>query len=121
MRPAGMPLRPGGPGARRSAARRAPMGPGRARRPAARAGARPGRSARRRTRRTRRRPPAKRGAKPKITVADEVDLREFVGAYEEDTYSDISLPLIEKGEGAEEASRREPKPVSKSALRRAAK
>jgi hypothetical protein len=29
-------------------------------------------------------------------VADEVDLREFVGTYQEDTYSDISLPLIEK-------------------------
>ena len=67
-------------------------------------------------------PAAKRGAKPKITVADEVDLREFVGAYEEDTYSDISLPLIEKGEGAEEGEAvAEAKPVSKSALRRAAK
>jgi len=68
-------------------------------------------------------PAAKRGAKPKITVADEVDLREFVGAYEEDTYSDISLPLIEKGEGveAEAAVPFEPKPVSKSAMRRAAK
>src|SRR5205823_4301775 len=64
----------------------------------------------------------KGGAKPKITVADEVDLREFVGAYEEDTYSDITLPLIEKGEGAEEAEVvAEAKPVSKSALRRAAK
>ena len=62
----------------------------------------------------------KRGAgKPKITVADEVDLREFVGAYEEDTYSDITLPLIEKSEGTEEAV--EPRPVSKSAMRRAAK
>jgi len=67
-------------------------------------------------------PAAKRGAKPKITVADEVDLREFVGTYEEDTYSDISLPLIEKVEGAEEADAvAEAKPVSKSALRRAAK
>jgi translation initiation factor IF-2 len=67
-------------------------------------------------------PAAKRGAKPKITVADEVDLREFVGTYEEDTYSDISLPLIEKGEGAEEGEAvAEAKPVSKSALRRAAK
>jgi translation initiation factor IF-2 len=65
-------------------------------------------------------PAAKRGAKPKITVADEVDLREFVGTYEEDTYSDISLPLIEKGEGVEEVVA-EAKPVSKSALRRAAK
>src|SRR6266542_2214618 len=64
----------------------------------------------------------KGGAKPKITVADEVDLREFVGAYEEDTYSDITLPLIEKAEGAEEAETvAEVKPVSKSALRRAAK
>ena len=67
-------------------------------------------------------PATKRGAKPKITVADEVDLREFVGAYEEDTYSDISLPLIEKGEGAEEGEAvAAAKPVSKSALRRAAK
>ena len=65
-------------------------------------------------------PAKKGGAKPKITVADEVDLREFVGAYKEDTYSDITLPLIEKGEGAEEAPI-EPRPVSKSALRRAAK
>src|SRR5204863_8588093 len=64
----------------------------------------------------------KRSARPKITVADEVDLREFVGTYKEDTYSDISLPLIEKGEGAEEAEVvAEAKPVSKSALRRAAK
>src|SRR5512132_1990263 len=65
-------------------------------------------------------PVKKGGAKPKITVADEVDLREFVGTYQEDTYSDISLPLIEKGEGAEEMVA-EAKPVSKSALRRAAK
>jgi translation initiation factor IF-2 len=62
----------------------------------------------------------KGGAKPKITVADEVDLREFVGAYEEDTYSDITLPLIEKTGEAEETPAA-PKPVSKSALRRAAK
>ena len=61
----------------------------------------------------------KRGARPKITVADEVDLREFVGTYKEDTYSDISLPLIEKtGEDVEAASAR---PASKSAIRRAAK
>jgi translation initiation factor IF-2 len=62
----------------------------------------------------------KGGAKPKITVADEVDIREFVGVYQEDTYSDIHLPLIEKGEGAEEnvdAAR----PISKSAMRRASK
>jgi translation initiation factor IF-2 len=64
-------------------------------------------------------PAKKGGAKPKITVADEVDLREFVGAYEEDTYSDIHLPLIEKTAEAEEPV--EPRPVSKSALRRAAK
>ncbi len=61
----------------------------------------------------------KRGARPKITVADEVDLREFVGTYKEDTYSDISLPLIEKtGDDAEAAG---PRPASKSAIRRAAK
>ncbi len=60
----------------------------------------------------------KGGAKPKITVADEVDLREFVGTYQEDTYSDISLPLIEKTDGEEVATAR---PISKSALRRAAK
>ena len=64
----------------------------------------------------------KGGAKPKITVADEVDLREFVGAYEEDTYSDISLPLIEKtGEGEEPVAAASARPISKSALRRAAK
>src|SRR5262245_6323919 len=65
-------------------------------------------------------PAKKGGAKPKITVADEVDLREFVGAYEPDTYSDITLPLIEKTAEAEETPAI-PKPVSKSALRRAAK
>jgi translation initiation factor IF-2 len=64
-------------------------------------------------------PAKKGGAKPKITVADEVDLREFVGTYKEDTYSDISLPLIEKTGEAEEPEA--PRPVSKSALRRAAK
>ena len=62
----------------------------------------------------------KRGARPKITVADEVDLRDFVGTYKEDTYSDISLPLIEKtGEEGETANA--PRPASKSAIRRAAK
>ncbi|HTY42552.1 MAG TPA: translation initiation factor IF-2 [Thermoanaerobaculia bacterium] len=62
----------------------------------------------------------KRGARPKITVADEVDLREFVGTYQEDTYSDISLPLIEKAaEGSETAAAE--RPTSKSAIRRAAK
>jgi len=65
----------------------------------------------------------KGGAKPKITVADEVDLREFVGAYEEDTYSDISLPLIEKTAEGEEgaAAASVPRPISKSAMRRASK
>jgi translation initiation factor IF-2 len=63
----------------------------------------------------------KGGAKPKITVADEVDPRAFLGTYVEDTYSDIQLPLTEKGDadGAGEPS--QPRPVSKSALRRAAK
>ena len=61
----------------------------------------------------------KGGAKPKITVADEVDPRAFLGTYEEDTYSDIHLPLIDKGEGAEDPAA--PRPISKSALRRAAK
>jgi translation initiation factor IF-2 len=64
-------------------------------------------------------PAGKRSARPKITVADEVDLREFVGTYKEDTYSDISLPLIEKTGAEEEVA--EPRPVSKSAIRRAAK
>src|SRR4029077_20914774 len=62
----------------------------------------------------------KGGAKPKITVADEVDLREFVGVYQEDTYSDITLPLIEKTAETEEAPA-EPRPMSKSAMRRASK
>ncbi len=65
-------------------------------------------------------PAKKGGAKPKITVADEVDLREFVGTYEEDTYSDIHLPLIEKTAETEEAAAAA-RPVSKSAMRRAAK
>src|SRR5258706_4978770 len=33
------------------------------------------------------------GTRPKINAADEVDLRDFVGEYQEDTYSDITLPL----------------------------
>ena len=66
-------------------------------------------------------PAGKRSARPKITVADEVDLREFVGTYKEDTYSDISLPLIEKTGAEDESAAAEPKPVSKSAIRRAAK
>ena len=65
-------------------------------------------------------PVKKGGAKPKITVADEVDLREFVGVYQEDTYSDITLPLIEKTAETEEAPV-EPRPMSKSAMRRAGK
>jgi translation initiation factor IF-2 len=120
MRPAGMPLRPGGPGRPGPLGR--PMGPGRAAAPPPVAERGPAKRKKEDEKDTKK-ATAKRGAKPKITVADEVDLREFVGAYEEDTYSDISLPLIEKGEGAEaeaEASF-EPKPVSKSALRRAAK
>jgi translation initiation factor IF-2 len=66
-------------------------------------------------------PAGKRSARPKITVADEVDLREFVGTYQEDTYSDISLPLIEKTGAEGEEAPAEPRPVSKSAIRRAAK
>ncbi len=53
-------------------------------------------------------------------MADEVDLREFVGTYKEDTYSDITLPLIEKT-GADDETAGQPRPVSKSAIRRAAK
>ncbi|HVE66027.1 MAG TPA: translation initiation factor IF-2, partial [Thermoanaerobaculia bacterium] len=66
-------------------------------------------------------PVKKGGAKPKITVADEVDLREFVGTYKEDTYSDIHLPLIEKTDENAEVVPEAPRPISKSALRRAAK
>ncbi len=67
-------------------------------------------------------PAKKGGAKPKITVADEVDLREFVGVYQEDTYSDITLPLIEKTPETEEVVAAEPaRPMSKSAMRRASK
>ncbi len=121
MRPAGAPLRPGGPTGRPGPIGRPGIGPGRAVAPppvAERAGTKRKKEDEKDTKK----PAAKRGAKPKITVADEVDLREFVGAYEEDTYSDITLPLIEKAEGAEEAETvAEVKPVSKSALRRAAK
>jgi translation initiation factor IF-2 len=119
--PAGGPLRPTGPAGRPMgpASGRPGLGPGRAAAPppvAERAGTKRKKEDDKDTKK----PAAKRGAKPKITVADEVDLREFVGTYEEDTYSDISLPLIEKGEGVEEVVA-EAKPVSKSALRRAAK
>jgi translation initiation factor IF-2 len=122
MRPAGMPPRPGGPASRPGPPGR-PMGPGRAAAPPPVAERGPAKRKKEDEKDTKK-PAAKRGAKPKITVADEVDLREFVGAYEEDTYSDISLPLIEKGEGAEGAEGDvafEAKPVSKSAMRRAAK
>ena len=122
MRSAGIPPRPGGPAAARPGPLGRPAGPGRAAAPppvADRGGAKRKKEDEKETKK----PATKRGAKPKITVADEVDLREFVGAYQEDTYSDISLPLIEKGEGveAEAAVPFEPKPVSKSAMRRAAK
>ena len=51
--------------------------------------------------------------------SDEATAAESFGAYQEDTYSDISLPLIEKTSDSEEAAA--PRPISKSALRRAAK
>jgi translation initiation factor IF-2 len=123
MRPAGTPTRPGGPAGRPGPLGR-PMGPGRAAAPPPVTEQRGPAKRKKEDEKDTKKPAAKRGAKPKITVADEVDLREFVGAYEEDTYSDISLPLIEKGEGAEGAEADaafEPKPVSKSAMRRAAK
>ncbi len=140
MGPSGPPLRPTGPSVYRPAPGAPPRpmgprpgGPARPGGPMGRPGAPPaGRAA---PPATTERPSAKRkkddkedakkpakktGAKPKITVADEVDLREFVGAYEEDTYSDITLPLIEKSAEAEEVPA-EPRPMSKSALRRAGK
>jgi translation initiation factor IF-2 len=61
----------------------------------------------------------KTGARPKINAADEVDLRDFVGEYQPDTYSDITLPLIDKNATIEEPA--EPKQLSKSAMRRAGK
>ncbi len=61
----------------------------------------------------------KTGARPKINAADEVDLRDYVGEYREDTYSDITLPLIDKNATLEEPAG--PKTLSKSALRRAGK
>jgi len=119
--PAGGPMRPTGPAGRPMgpASGRPGLGPGRTAAPPP-AAERPGTKRKEKDDKDSKKPAAKRGAKPKITVADEVDLREFVGTYEEDTYSDISLPLIEKGEGVEEVVA-EAKPVSKSALRRAAK
>jgi translation initiation factor IF-2 len=121
MRPSGMPPRPGGPAGRGGPLGR-PTGPGRAAAPPPVAERGPAKRKKEDEKETKK-PAAKRGAKPKITVADEVDLREFVGAYEEDTYSDISLPLIEKGEGVEVEAETPfvAKPVSKSAMRRAAK
>ncbi|HET9793164.1 MAG TPA: translation initiation factor IF-2 [Thermoanaerobaculia bacterium] len=61
----------------------------------------------------------KTGARPKINPADEVDLRDFVGEYQPDTYSDITLPLIDKNATLEEPV--QPKQLSKSAMRRAGK
>jgi len=124
---------PGGPGARPLGGPARPGMPGRPGGPLSRPGSPavargvppPAASDRAATKRKKdekdeaKKPAKKGGAKPKITVADEVDLREFVGAYEEDTYSDIHLPLIEKTAEVEEPA--EPRPVSKSALRRAAK
>ena len=111
-RPAGGPPRPGMPG-------RPSVGPG-ARVASATAVSDRGPAKRKKDEKEEAKKPAKKGgAKPKITVADEVDLREFVGAFQEDTYSDITLPLIEKSAEVEEPAA--PKPVSKSALRRAAK
>ncbi len=110
----GQPGRPGGPPIGR------PGAPPAARAVPAAAAERVGPAKRKKEEKEEAKKPVKKGgAKPKITVADEVDLREFVGAYEEDTYSDITLPLIEKSAETEEAAA--PKPVSKSALRRAAK
>jgi translation initiation factor IF-2 len=140
MGPSGPPLRPTGPSVYRPApgAPPRPMGPrpggparpggpmGRPGAPAAGRAAPPATAERPSTKRKKddkedaKKPAKKGGAKPKITVADEVDLREFVGAYEEDTYSDITLPLIEKGAEGEEVPA-EPRPMSKSALRRAGK
>ena len=124
---------PGGPGARPAGGPARPGIPGRPGGPMGRPGGPPGprvappatleRGAVKRKKDDKeeaKKPAKKGGAKPKITVADEVDLREFVGAYEEDTYSDITLPLIEKTAETEETPPA-PKPVSKSALRRAAK
>ncbi len=115
-RPGG-PLRPGGPMGR-------PGGPpiGRAAPPAT--AERPSTKRKKDDKESEAKKPAKKGgAKPKITVADEVDLREFVGVYQEDTYSDITLPLIEKTAETEEtpAAAEVARPMSKSAMRRAAK
>jgi translation initiation factor IF-2 len=108
---------PGGPGAR-------PMGgPARPGTAVGRTAAEPGRGPTKRKKdddAAKKTAAGKRSARPKITVADEVDLREFVGTYQEDTYSDISLPLIEKT-GDEVEAVAEARPVSKSAIRRAAK
>jgi translation initiation factor IF-2 len=141
MGPSGPPLRPTGPSVYRPGpgGPPRPMGPrpggparpggpmGRPGMPAAGRTAPPATADRPSTKRKKddkeeaKKPAKKGGAKPKITVADEVDLREFVGAYEEDTYSDITLPLIEKTAETEEAAPAEPRPLSKSAIRRASK
>jgi translation initiation factor IF-2 len=115
-RPGG-PLRPGGPMGRPGAP---PIG--RAAPPAT--AERPSTKRKKDDKESEAKKPAKKGgAKPKITVADEVDLREFVGVYQEDTYSDITLPLIEKTGESEEtpAAPEVARPMSKSAMRRAAK
>src|SRR5215831_12524198 len=126
---------PGGPGARPLGGPARPGMPGRPGGPLSRPGSPavargvppPAASDRAATKRKKdekdeaKKPAKKGGAKPKITVADEVDLREFVGAYEEDTYSDITLPLIEKTAETEETPAPQPRPMSKSAMRRAAK
>ncbi len=116
----GGPPRPGQPGRPGAGPVSRPGGPPAARVATPAAPERGGPAKRKKEEKEEAKKPAKKGgAKPKITVADEVDLREFVGAYEEDTYSDITLPLIEKTAETDEAPA--PKPVSKSALRRAAK
>jgi translation initiation factor IF-2 len=113
-RPGG-PLRPGGPMGRPGA-----PGVGRAAPPAV--ADRPSTKRKKDDKETEAKKQVKKGgAKPKITVADEVDLREFVGVYQEDTYSDIHLPLIEKTAETEEPAPVEPRPMSKSAMRRASK
>jgi translation initiation factor IF-2 len=116
---------PGAPGARIPGARGPAAAPPRAGRP--RTGAAPAppaagdsRLVRRKKEEEAKKGPAKKaGARPKINAADEVDLRDYVGQYQEDTYSDITLPLIDKGAEVEEPAA--PKPLSKSAMRRAAK
>jgi translation initiation factor IF-2 len=116
---------PGAPGARIPGARvplGAPTRPGRPLRPGESPVPMPEdvKSARRKKEEESKKAAAKKtGARPKINAADEVDLRDYVGEYREDTYSDITLPLIDKNATLEEPV--EPKTLSKSALRRAGK